>query len=482
MRISSHRLRTLLCFACLLEGCRSSGPTPLTTLSAPQGGVIVYGQVSGVATQAAAMGKILRNVHDNCGEKPEVGKVFRFRGTDSVGVFFTATNHPGGNKRVAGLVIATQTGARSVEAALVSDDASRFGRTVNPMLQQLFSAWHPGSVAAATGREGTGPGVGDGHLAAVPALRKITLPDTSASVSLPAGWRIAPPSGGGYMNIAGPNNEILQYFGSILATDPNNPQVRQLQAMNGQYGVRYVDTKIYCPYGGDLAKAFVYIYQQHQRQQRLPVTQFTITKTEPAAPQSSYRTVHIVGKAQFTPQSVPTEFEALHYEMPPLGGGSYYSVFFVSFIPLQQADRTRSTVHAILQSYSVNMQVVNAQAARNAAPAIAAIQQIGREAAARSAATNAANDAQHARYWAQQRSNEAQHSSWNAGQDAKARTSQGFHNYLLDQTVIQDNNLHNQGTVGHGTAWNATADALVKADPRRFETVNTPNYWKGVDY
>jgi hypothetical protein len=178
--------------------------------------------------------------------------------------------------------------------------------------------------------------------------------------------------------------------------------------------------------------------------------------------------VHIVGKARFVPGSAPSEFEALHYEMPPLSGGSYYSVFFVSFVPQQLADRQRAMIHAILQSYSVNMQVVNAQAARNAAPAIAAIKQIGREAAARSAATNAANDAQHARYWAQQ--------------DTNARTSQGFHHYLLDQTVVQDNNLRNNGTVGHGTVWNSTAEALVRADPKRFEAVNTPNYWKGVDY
>ena len=102
------------------------------------------------------------------------------------------------------------------------------------------------------------------------------------------------------------------------------------------------------------------------------------------------------------------------------------------------------------------------------APAIAAIHQIGRDAAARYAATDAANDAQHAGYWAQQ--------------DSNARRGQAFSNYLLDQTVIQDNNRYGNGTVGHGTAWNSTADALVRSNPGRYEIVQTPNFWKGVDY
>jgi hypothetical protein len=35
--------------------------------------------------------------------------------------------------------------------------------------------------------------------------------------------------------------------------------------------------------------------------------------------------------------------------------------------------------------------------------------------------------------------------------------------------VIQDNNMYGSGTIGHGTLWNSQADALVKADPNRFE-------------
>jgi hypothetical protein len=42
--------------------------------------------------------------------------------------------------------------------------------------------------------------------------------------------------------------------------------------------------------------------------------------------------------------------------------------------------------------------------------------------------------------------------------------------------------MYGNGTVGHGTVWTSTANTLVKADPDRYEIVDTPNFWRGVDY
>jgi hypothetical protein len=61
--------------------------------------------------------------------------------------------------------------------------------------------------------------------------------------------------------------------------------------------------------------------------------------------------------------------------------------------------------------------------------------------------------------------------------DERDKTNHGFSNYLLEQTVIQDNE---KGT--HSTEWNATADAMVKSNPQRYEYVPNQNFWKGVDY
>ena len=42
--------------------------------------------------------------------------------------------------------------------------------------------------------------------------------------------------------------------------------------------------------------------------------------------------------------------------------------------------------------------------------------------------------------------------------------------------------MDGNGTVGHATVWNQAANTLVKSDPNRYEIVDTPNFWKGVDY
>jgi hypothetical protein len=63
----------------------ASNPAPLTTLTTPQGGIIEYGRVVGATSLAAAMGRVLSEVHQACGERPSVGQVFRVKGTDSAG-------------------------------------------------------------------------------------------------------------------------------------------------------------------------------------------------------------------------------------------------------------------------------------------------------------------------------------------------------------------------------------------------------------
>lgn len=439
--------------------------------------MIMYGTVDGAATQAAAMSKILRIVHENCGDKPQIGKVFRFRGTDTVGVFFTVINHPGGNKHVAGLVIAAASGPQQVEAALLSDEASRFGKTVNPMMKQLFGVWHPGGAASSPASAGSSRPSG-GALAGPAQLHPVTLRDRSASVAIPAGWQIDPGSGGGSIQVKGPQNEILYMNATFSASDPRDPGVRQGVMLQRQYGRGAPDNRVYLPYGVNLPQAFVTLFHDAQRRNNVSPSAIQLGNTSqiPGKPCAS-----LEGTMSGGPLRGPYRFFGAFCEEPP-ESGIWLSSLFIALLPESVAAQERATAQAVLDSFQVNMQVVNAQASAYAAPAIEAIHQVGREATARYNATQAANDAQHAGYWAQQNANAAQHSEWNAGQDNNARNGQGFSNYILDQTVVQDNNMYGNGTVGHGTVWNSTADALIKADPNRFESVDTPNYWKGTDY
>jgi hypothetical protein len=126
----------------------ASAQNPMKSVNSPEGGRIMYGVVDGATSQASGLASVLRAVHTNCGERPRIGRVFEFRDTETVEVFFNVVNHPAGNVKIAGLAVAALNGSGQVEAALVSDDASRFGTTVNPMLKELFGAWHPQGAAA----------------------------------------------------------------------------------------------------------------------------------------------------------------------------------------------------------------------------------------------------------------------------------------------------------------------------------------------
>jgi len=486
MKIGSRRSSVLLTLSmALLPAAPAAGrpPTPQTTLNAPQGGLIVYGAVAGAGTQPAAMGKLLGSVQAQCGEKPQVGRVFRFRGTDSVGVFFTVTNHPQGNKRVAGLVIASVTGPAQVEAALLSDDAARFGQTVNPMLRQLFEAWHP-DAGTAPAPVRSAPG------APVPALHPVTLPDRTASVSIPAGWTVDPQSGGGTFLIRGAQGEVVILNSMFLAQDPNGPAYRNTRRM----GMQPLRGTIIFPAHADLVRNFAEIVQLLARSKGFIPAALKIDFAEPVAapPGASIegaRSVLATGQINPDGKGMQHMFRVLS-AAPPDPYGDYSFLDFVAYFPRTEPAQANALASAVFSSFQVDIALVRQRASAEAAPHIAHLRQVDaaqRQAVQANAARIIGNINQiganaTARMQAVQEANSAQHAQWHAGQDANARNAQGFSNYLLDQTVVQDNNMYGNGTLGHGTLWNSTADALVKADPNRFEYVDKPNYWQGTDY
>jgi hypothetical protein len=234
--------------------------------------------------------------------------------------------------------------------------------------------------------------------------------------------------------------------------------------------------KMVYPSNEDPVKGFPGLIKEFYRVNN-QIIDYRIDHVEQVAGPPGQRCVHAIGHgALFTVgQAHPNIQEKDYFEMEMLACctapdrmGNYMFTLSLSQIAPKFVDKERATVGAILSSFEVNQAVVARQANAIAAPAIAAIHKIGADATARMNAIERANDAQHADYYARQ--------------DANARSIQSFSNYLLDQTVIQDNNMHGNGTIGHGTVWNSTADALVKAFPNRYEIVNNPNFWKGWDY
>ena len=466
-------------------------PTPITTLDAAQGGKISYGTVAGATTPAAAMSKMLTSMQNACGEKPQIGRVLQFKGAKTVGVFFTVTDHSKGNKKLAGLVMSVASGPRQVEAALLSDDASRFGKTVNPMLQQLFGVWHPDSQSVASGSPAGAQSApaGNGHSDSAAGLHTVTASDNSASIGIADGWQLDPHSASSTMSVIGPNGEQAVWGAMRPAVDPYNPQ--QVQAV--RYGIYKGTGTILYPYHPDLTKAYPDLLQAWRRALNLPPAKLQVDKITPL--QGAGNCVLVTGHIEADGQGMKKLIDAI-CQSPPTQWGAYTVTRNFNIMTDAQSEREQSTVMAMFQSVKVNQQVMNQQMQQKLAQKRQSdhqwrvwgqrqsdrIRAQGQAAQKNFADRQAANDAQHAGYWAQQNANAAQYAQWNDGQDTQARNNQAFSNYLLDQTVVQDNNMYGNGTVGHGTLWNSTADALVKADPNRFQYVDKPNFWEGTDF
>ncbi|MGA6980375.1 MAG: hypothetical protein WBZ11_02350 [Candidatus Sulfotelmatobacter sp.] len=426
----------------------------LKTINDPKGGKIVYGPVEGQTTTAGAMGAILRNLHNQYDDKPQVGRVFRVKGTNSDAVFFTLVKRKQNNQQIAGLVIAAHAGANRVEAALLSDDVARFGSSVNPMMKTLFGVWHPG------GSTQTSSGT---TFAAGASLKRYSLKDNSASVSLPEGWQVSPASGGGTIIATGPNGEAASLGFPLGAMNSNDPRVQKtMQFAQGAGRNTSYARALYYPYGGDLGRTMVDLINLSRQKKGLTSISAKIDN-ESSFPSSRSRCAHLTGHVDLQDGKGNRELNAIFCVGPLSRMGQYSATLFAISVPVGVADKERATMGAMLASFTTNMAVVNAEASAIAAPEIEHIHEIGRQAAQQAEQAHAANDAH----------NRSVEERW----DEQDKSNEAFSNYLLDQTVILDNE-HN----AHGTVWNQTADALVKSDPNRFEYVNTPNYWKGIDY
>ena len=225
------------------------------------------------------MGFVLRSVHNDCGERPQVGNLFQVRGTNSVAVFFTVVNRAHGNKPVAGMIIAAQTGSNQFEAGLVSDSADRFSQSVNPMLQQLFGVWHPGGTPAASTASGGGPAPTQGSASGSPVpLHRVTAPDNSVALSVPAGWTVNPNSGRGAIIVMGSNGEQIGLGMNRGGIDPTNPfRVRMAQQ---RYSLIPPGTVVYA-FRGDVTKEFTNLLQAWRRAGGQGPARIEITSIQP---------------------------------------------------------------------------------------------------------------------------------------------------------------------------------------------------------
>jgi hypothetical protein len=356
------------------------------------------------------------------------------------------------------MLIVTKVGENRVEAGMISGDAAHFGSNYNPMMKTLITSWQPFEGAAAS------PSASAQGRGAIAPMHRYTTPDHTASVDLPDGW--SPPQGSNGTIIAqGPNGESATLGYGFLAYDLNNRNVRQTYQTVQNGGLRNTAyaNGIYYALNNDMARVRVDLVQAFRRKNGLPTVTIRIASAVPVQSPPRQRCAHVIGTGT-SQEGKSTEFEEIFcISAPTLAAGIFTVILTGAYVPAELAARERPTMGAMLASFSVDIALVQRQASRYAAPAIEAIHAIGRAAAAQAAAAHARNDA-----W-----NSSVYKRW----DTLDKRSQEFSNYLLGYTVIRDvdNNYH-------GTFWNDDAAQLVQSNPNRFEYVNAPGFWKGVDY
>jgi hypothetical protein len=429
-------------FAVALMSCSASGGAQesLSAIDGPSGGKVVYGSVNESSPQAA-MAAVLHYVHKQFGEAPVVGKVFESRDGQNFGTFFTVTSKTQGDKRFAGLVIVSVASGVKPAAAVLYDESARFARTEPVLWRALTDAWRNASVAP--------PSTGASMTGSVPSLTPTRFPDGSGSVNLPAGWRVTFSSHGAAV-IAGPHGESILLSNSVGPIyDPTDPRV--------QARMRYANPNnrpILCP-NSDALHTYLCVLQRNSSRPT-----FQLTKSQPIpALRRAVQAVLVDATLDLHDGRGPLSCE-LGLSITAIGPlGDRTLGLNGTCAPQASAAQVQPTMKAIYDSYSINGQVVAQQFARDE----------GRSRAAGNAARIQANNAHAAE--------DARSASFQAHMDNIDRFSKSFQNYQLDQTELQDNQQNARGAVP-----NSLADALVKSDPSRFQTVPTSDFLKGADF
>jgi len=430
----------------VITPARSAGvKEPLKVIDNPGGGRVLYGPVD-QPTPQSAMAAVLRTVHADFGGAPRVGKVFESKDGQNFGAFFTleaSRDH----KPIVGLVLVSLARGAGPAAAVLYDEAGRFANTEPQLLRTLTDAWRTSSTTSAGSMASTAAGAA--RATALPPLIPTRFADGSGAVNLPADWRITFASHGS-ARIEGPRGETVLLSNTVGPIyDPNDPKV--------QARMRYANPRngpILCP-SSDALHTYLCVLQRGGER---PAFQLKQSQPIPARGRAT-QAVIISADLDLHDGKGPRSCELGLSITAPSALGDRTLGLNGTCAPQASAAQEHALLKAIYDSYSINGQIVAREFAGDDRRSV----QAGNNARIQAADAHAAEDARSA--------------AFQAHMDNIDRFSKSFQNYQLDLTELQDNDQHARGAVP-----NSLADALVKADPDRFQTVPTQNFLKGTDF
>lgn len=452
-----YRFFVLLFGATLLLAAEGlAADTTLTMVKAPGGGQISFGPLSGPMTPQAAMGDALHRVSVYCGDRPVMGKLVQGDNGDVLAVFFTVTGKKQDGKPMEGLAIVSAPKTDTARVAILSDYADKFPTTVNSMFALLKQKM--GNTPASAASNPQSAPSGGSSAAAAPAAKPKTsdataapakagpaqplvlnrFPDGTGAIGLPAGWTVGRAQLGD-VGAKGPRGETLRFGWTIAVIDPTNPGSRALMGRGGT-----PPNFVAIPFGTDPANAFKSgITQLSQKiKKQPPVVNIGTVQEIPLQGGKNYM---LYGDIDFQDGTGVKSLVLQIISTPPQTMGTWQMTWFQFMAPEQVMADERSTVAAIVSSYSKDPNRINVIVNQQI--------QIGIE------QTN--------QFVGQVKQDI----------DNSNRFTQGFSDFLRGESVVVDTQ-----TGEHARTSDQLSDALVQANPNRFQTVPTSQFIKGIDY
>ena len=419
--------------ACGQQSARSSS---FTVMENPSGGQYMYAPLPVKGSMPDAVVYLLQQVHAYFGNRPDVGKFLQSRDGRSIAAFFAVVSKSPGNKPLTGLLIVARNADGSATGAVLFDEQRRFPSTEPALMKALSTVLHTAAGEAsghsAEAEQGTRRPQNGGGPAP---LTQVTGGDQSASISLPAGWKIKSVASG-TLSAIGTNGEMV-FLGLVYQ------------------GV---------PMGPDLFSNFVNLSNQYRSQHGLPQGTYSGINRKAVSAQAVQVTFHVDFNDGIGPRRGSVRLDSWGPRAMAVNGSN---------IPEHLADEENSTMNAVIASFRQNEQMMAGlrQGAMNRVQSDIARSKAQNEAInARREASNAAFDQHMSKLDAQSSANDAHN-------DNIDRSSKTFQDYTLDQSVVRDTENGERGTVA-----NSYADALVRGNPDRFQLVPNQDLIKGKDY
>jgi hypothetical protein len=229
---------------------------------------------------------------------------------------------------------------------------------------------------------------------------------------------------------------------------------------------------VFYPFNVDMAKSFADVWQAMLKGEGQPSQPMQIASAQDLPSSNGVKCVHVTGQLNPGASLNPGGgMQALNMTIcaDPGHAGQFAYHIFEGLLPNSIAAQESATELAIMNSFQVDQALLNQIVNAEMAPILRQEQrnynQMEQSLISRS--EQIVNQIHQIGAQATQR--------MNATEQSESRNDAGFDNYLLDQSVVSSGG-------GHTTMWNTEANRLVQSNPGKYQIVDAPNYWRGVDY